>query len=169
MFFSWRIFFIFCLIALFILQQTLLVGFVFLAGRLNLVLVCLLLYLFFENKKKNFSLAAGVIVGLLFDIFSPQLFGVFTISLTLACLLVKQLADFFKKSDYIGFTTAFLAFFIFYFLCNHAVKFILGMIFKVQATGLSIDFETLAFSLIFNFVLATPFYLLLRKKYGLAQ
>ncbi len=167
MLFSWKFYFIFGLLCLFILQQSLFTLFSFYGGNFNLVLTVLLIWIFFEGKKTSFGVKAGFLLGFLFDIFSFSAFGVFTVSFGLSCLAAKKLATFFKKTDYLGFSVVFLLVFIFYTACSHFLGFILGWVFKIPNNLFYIDLGSAVSGLILNFIIATPFCLIFRRKYGL--
>ncbi len=122
-------------------------------GLLNLVLVSVILFSFFEKKESKSCLFIGAIAGFYLDIFSPLFPGLFTLLGIGIAFLVKLLKPFFETKRYVSFIIIFLGALLFY-----EIVLTLSMIGK--------GFYFNIFGLFYNLVIGSILYYLIKTVYA---
>ena len=139
-----------------VIQTSFLVHYEVKGGLLNLVLVSIILFNFFEKNESKSGLIIGGIGGLCLDIFSPYFPGLFTLLGIAAALLVKLLKPFFETKKSISFLIILLIVLLSYEIILTLMTLVRGFYFNV-------------FNLLYNLAAGAIIYFLVKFAYVFAQ
>jgi hypothetical protein len=139
-----------------IIQTSFLVHYQIRGGLLNLVLISIILFNFFEEKENKSGLIIAGAGGLYLDIFSPYFPGLFTLLGIAIALLIRALKPFFETKKFVSFIIIFFITLLFYEIILTLVTLVYGFYFNI-------------FSLIYNFLVGTIFYFLSKMVYVVIQ
>lgn len=139
-----------------IIQTSFLVHYEIKGGSLNLVLISIILFNFFENKKSKSGLVIGGAGGFYLDVFSPYLPGIFTLLGIGTALLVRLLQPFFEAKKHISF-------FIILFIVLSSYEIILTIPTLIHGFYFNV------FNLIYNFLVSIILYFLIKLAYAFSQ
>ena len=145
-----------------LLQASFLPHFKIYGGELNLIFVIVFIVSFFQKAFQGARLPVvifvGFLAGLFLDFFSPAMFGFYAIAFALMALLIAKTALSFERVKFLSFLLVFVPFFV----CFHILSFVVS-----RGAGFLSLFDPLffIFSFIFNFVIASFLYLVVRPKW----
>lgn len=131
----------------------------------NFILISVFLLTFFtkDSNSRNPKILTGFFGGTILDFFSPILFGIFTLNLTLTSFLITEISKVFKKSNILGFSILFLIYFSFYKAFLIFENFI-SIFFLKKNFGFSLNMTSFFSELFLSFLLIF-LVLVLTKKY----
>ncbi len=139
-----------------IIQTSFLVHCEIRGGVLNIILLSIILFNFFEKKKSKTGFFIGAIGGFYLDIFSPYFPGIFTLLGITIALLICLLKPFFETKKFASFCIILLIVLLFY-------EGVLSLL--TLAYGFHFDFS----DLIYNFLVAILAYFLIKFIYVFRQ
>jgi len=139
-----------------IIQTSFLVHYQINGGSLNLVLISIILFNFFEKKESRLGLIIAGAGGLYLDIFSPYFPGLFALLGIGTALLIRVIKPFFETKKLISFIIILFIILLFYEIILTLVTLSHGFYFNI-------------FSLIYNFLVGAIFYFLLKLVYAASQ
>jgi len=132
-----------------IIQTSFLVHYEIKGGLLNIVLISMILFNFFEKKESKLGFIVASAGGFYLDIFSPYFPGLFTLLGIATACLIKILKPFFEIKKSVSFV-------IIMFVALLSYEIILTI------ATLSHGFYFNVFSLIYNFLIGVFLYFLIR-------
>jgi len=139
-----------------IIQTSFLVHYGIKGGLLNLVLISIILFNFFEKKESKLGFIVAVTGGFYLDIFSPYFPGLFTLLGIATACLIKLLKPFFEIKKFVSFIIILFVALLFY-------EIILTL------ATLNYGFFSHIFSLIYNFLISIFVYFLIKTFYVAIQ
>lgn len=149
-----------------LLQHSFLPHFAFLGGRLNLILVSVFLLNFFETKKapKDFGIIAGLLGGLVEDLFSPLPFAVFALTFFCLAFFIKKLGALFQRSSVVSCLVIFIFSFFFYRFFSFFLASALGFLLEKKFIPVfDVGLSSLGLGFLYNFILAAAGFLLIKR------
>lgn len=154
-----------------ILQSSFFVHLSIYNAKLNIVFIIIFLFSFLNNnseyvdtKKHNFALLSAVIGGMLLDIVSTYLFGVFTLTLLLIALLIKKVSISFSKYNTTSFLFTFLSSFLLFKIFFSIFTVVLTFIFAQEFLFVNPFNLVLIIELLYNTLIACVLFLLIKLK-----
>lgn len=135
-----------------IIQTSFLVHYGIRGGLLNIVLISIILFNFFEKKESKLGFIVGAAGGFYLDIFSPYFPGLFTLVGMAASILIRTLKPFFEIKKFISFVIILSIVLLFYEIILTLAILSNGFYFNV-------------FSLIYNFLVGVVIYFLVKISY----
>lgn len=101
------------LLALF--QQSFVNNFSLFGRSLNIYLIIVFILVFFSSYQQ--ALVYSALAGLMFDLFSLGIFGLFTLSFLISSLIVKKVSHLFNRLNIFSFLVLLILFFACYRIC----------------------------------------------------
>ena len=139
-----------------IIQISFLVHYQIRGGLLNLVLISIILFNFFEKRENKSGIIIAGVGGLYLDIFSPYFPGLFALLGIAIAFLIRMLKPFFETKKFVSFVIVLFIALFFYEIVLTLATLIYGFYFNI-------------FSLIYNFLVGTIVYFLVKMVYVIIQ
>jgi|GEM_PF-2452365 len=134
----------------------------------NLILISVILFIFFEKPRENFSFFIAFLGGIFIDILSYNFFGITVIFLLILTYLLKNIISSLKRVTVLWFSILSLGFLIIYNLFSEFISYFFQSSFQEKSPPQFNYGTLLSFQLIYNFILLLLIYYLLSffKKYA---